>query len=86
MDKIIEQSKKAIIPQIVKNFYDNKKIKGYIPFIANKESNTVFLRKYHNKYNKNILHTEGNEKKLPNIYKYMPLNKGINTDSLKHLK
>ena len=86
MDKIIEQSKKAIIPQIVKNFYDNKKIKGYIPFIANKESNTVFLRKYHKKYNKNILHTEGNEKKLPNIYKYMPLNKGINTDSLKNLK
>ena len=86
MDKIIEQSKKAIIPQIVKNFYDNKKIKGYIPFIANKESNTVFLRKYHKKYNKKILHTEGNEKKLPNIYKYMPLNKGINTDSLKNLK
>ena len=75
MDKIIEQSKKAIIPQIVKNFYDNKKIKGYIPFIANKESNTVFLRKYHNKYNKKILNTEGNLKMLPKIYKHIPINK-----------
>ena len=86
MDKIIEQSKKAIIPQLVKNFYDNKKIKGYIPFIGNKESNTLFLRKYHKKYKKNILHTEGNERRLPKIYKYMPLNKSINPDNLKYLK
>ena len=47
IDQIIEKSKKAVIPTMVKNFYENKKVKGYIPFIANKESNTLFLRKYH---------------------------------------
>ena len=75
VDNMILKTKKAIIPKIVKNFYDNKKIKGYIPFIANKESNTVFLRKYHNKYNKKILNTEGNLKMLPKIYKHIPINK-----------
>ena len=69
------KSKKSIIPKIVKNFYDNKKSKGYIPFIANKESNTLFLRKYHQKYNKNILNTESNLKSLPKIYKHIPFNK-----------
>ena len=75
MDNMILKTKKAIIPKIVKNFYDNKKIKGYIPYIANKESNTVFLRKYHNKYNNKILNTEGNLKILPKIYKHIPISK-----------
>jgi hypothetical protein len=78
MDKIIEKTKGAIVPKIVKNFYENQKNKGYIPFIANKESNTIFLRKYHKKYNKNIIYTEGNEKILPKIYKHMPLNRNFN--------
>ena len=38
------------IPEIVKDYYLNIKKRGYIPFIANKESNTLFLRKYHKKY------------------------------------
>ena len=41
------------IPQIVKNYYLQKKKKGYTPLIVNKKSNTIFLRKYHKKYNEN---------------------------------
>ena len=41
------------IPQIVKNYYFQIKQKGCIPLIANKKSNTIFLRKYHKKYNEN---------------------------------
>ena len=41
------------IPQIVKNYYNQKKQKGCIPLIVNKKSNTIFLRKYHKKYNDN---------------------------------
>ena len=41
------------IPDIVKNFYLEKKQKGCIPLIVNKRSNTIFLRKYHKKYNEN---------------------------------
>ena len=41
------------IPDIVKNFYLEKKQKGCIPLIVNKRSNTLFLRKYHKKYNDN---------------------------------
>ena len=82
IDQIIEKSKKAVIPTMVKNFYENKKVKGYIPFIANKESNTLFLRKYHKKYNENKLHTEGNDEKiLPIINKHMPLNKSSNQNN-----
>ena len=39
------------IPEIVKNYYSKIKKRGYIPLIVNKESNTIFLRKYHKKYN-----------------------------------
>ena len=39
------------IPLIVKNYYSKIKKRGYIPLITNKESNTIFLRKYHKKYN-----------------------------------
>lgn len=81
MDKIIEKNKKEIIPKIVKNFYENKKIRGYISFIANKKSNTLFLRKYHKKYDKNILLTEDNEKILPKIYKNLPLNKSLSPNN-----
>ena len=41
------------IPDIVKNFYLEKKQKGCIPLIVNKKWNTIFLRKYHKKYNEN---------------------------------
>ncbi len=74
IDKMIEKTKKAIIPKIVKNFYENKKNKGYISFITNKQSNTIFLKKYGKKYDsnelyKNNVHTEENGKYLPKIYK-----------------
>ena len=39
------------IPEIIKDYYLQIKKRGYVPFIANKESNTLFLRKYHKKYN-----------------------------------
>ena len=39
------------IPEIVKDYYSKIKKRGYIPLITNKESNTIFLRKYHKKYN-----------------------------------
>ena len=39
------------IPEIVKNYYSQRKKRGYIPLIPNKESNTIFLRKFHKKYN-----------------------------------
>ena len=61
IDKMIHNSKKAIIPKIVKHFYDNKKIKGLVPYINNKESNTLFLRKYNKKNNPIIIY---NNKKL----------------------
>ena len=41
------------IPDIVKNFYLQRKKKGCIPLIVNKRSNTLFLRKYYKKYNEN---------------------------------
>ena len=86
IDKKIEKTKKSIIPQMVKNFYDDKKNKGYIPFIANKNSNTLFLKKYKKKYdkkesNKNIFHTEGNGKYLPKISKYLPVNKSLSPNN-----
>ena len=82
IDKMIEKTKKSIIPRIVKNFYDDKKNKGYIPFIANKKSNTLFLKKYKKKYdnngiNENTLHTEVKRKYLPKIYKYLPVNRSL---------
>ena len=42
IDNIILKSKISIFQKIVKIFYDNKKSKGFIPFISNKESNTLF--------------------------------------------
>ena len=38
------------IPEIVKEYYSQIRKKGCIPLITNKESNTLFLRKYHKKY------------------------------------
>ena len=38
------------IPEIVKEYYSQIRKKGCIPLITNKESNTIFLRKYHKKY------------------------------------
>ena len=46
------KSQKELIPDIIKNYYNDKKIKGYASLIPNKESNTLFLRKYHKKYNR----------------------------------
>ena len=45
-------SQKELIPEIIRNFYNDKKMKGYVSIIPNKESNTLFLRKYHKKYKK----------------------------------
>jgi hypothetical protein len=42
---------KELMPEIIKNFYEDKKMKGYASIIPNKESNTLFLRKFHKKYN-----------------------------------
>ena len=80
IDKIIAKSKnkKEILPKMVKNFYNDKKIRGYVPFIGNKESNTVFLRKFHKKYQKNYIKTEGNINTLPKILK---VNRTINDNS-----
>ena len=80
IDKIIAKSKnkKDILPKMVKNFYNDKKIRGYVPFIGNKESNTVFLRKFHKKYQKNFIQTEGNIDTLPKIFK---VNRSINTNN-----
>lgn len=44
---------KELIPEIVKNYYNDKKMKGYASLIPHKESNTLFLRKFHKKYNQN---------------------------------
>ena len=82
IDQIIEKTKKAIVPKLVKDFYKDKKIKGFIPFIPNKENNTLFLRKYHKKYNKkfnkNTINSEKNESSLPKILKCFPGNKTLN--------
>ena len=44
-------SQKELIPDIIKNFYKEKKMKGYVSLIPKKEFNTLFLRKFHKKYN-----------------------------------
>ena len=41
------------ISEKVKRYYSQIKQKGYIPLIVNKRFNTIFLRKYHKKYNEN---------------------------------
>ena len=53
---------KEFMPEIVKNFYDDKKMKGYASLIPHKESNTLFLRKYHKKYNNKNLESNSNNK------------------------
>ena len=61
------------IPEIVKEYYSKIKKGGYIPLIPKKESNTIFLRKYHKKYkdveeqNKNLGINEGLLPKLNNV-------------------
>jgi CRP-like cAMP-binding protein len=61
------------IPEIVKEYYSKIKKGGYIPLITKKESNTIFLRKYHKKYkdveeqNKNLGKNEGLLPKLNNV-------------------
>ena len=52
--KILEGiNNKELMPEIIKKFYKDKKEKGYASFIPNKEFNTLFLKRYHKKYNKN---------------------------------
>ena len=53
---------KEFMPEIIKNFYNDKKMKGYVSLIPNKESNTLFLRKYHKKYNQNEQNNSNNKK------------------------
>ena len=58
------------IPEIVKEYYSQIRKKGCIPLITNKESNTIFLRKFHKKY-KDI--SEERVNKSPNkIGKILP--------------
>jgi DNA polymerase-3 subunit alpha len=52
--KILEEiNNKELMPEIIKQFYKDKKKKGYASFIPNKEFNTLFIKRYHKKYNKN---------------------------------
>ena len=44
---------KELIPEIIRNYYEDKKLKGYASLIPHKNSNTLFLRKFHKKYNQN---------------------------------
>ena len=73
--------KKIFAPMMVKEYYDNIKKKGCIPFIGNKKSNTIFLRKFRKKYNEtnspkfgeNIMSNE-----LPRINRYYTKNIKLN--------
>ena len=56
-------NQKVLIPQIIRNYYNDKKMKGYASLIPNKESNTLFLRKFHKKYHLNEQNTSKNKKK-----------------------
>ena len=59
--KILERiNSKELIPEIIKQFYKDKKKKGYVSLIPNKEFNTLFLRRYHKKYNKNEENSNSN--------------------------
>jgi hypothetical protein len=51
------------MPEIIKQFYKDKKKKGYVSFIPNKEFNTLFLKRYHKKYNKNEENNTNNSNK-----------------------
>ena len=71
INKFKKKTTTGRIPEIVKDYYSQIKKRGYIPLIGNKESNTIFLRKYRRKYNdaeesqtKNL---NKNEKILPKI-------------------
>jgi len=49
--KILEGiNNKEFMPEIIKQFYNDKKKKGYVSLIPKKEFNTLFLRRYHKKY------------------------------------
>ena len=52
----INKNNKKIEQNIVKikSFYKQLKREGCIPFITNKEKNTLFKRKYHQKYRKEL--------------------------------
>ena len=43
-------NKQDLIPIIIKDFYKDIRLNGYISFIHNREMNTVFMRKYNKKY------------------------------------
>ena len=55
-------SQKELMPEIIRNFYNDKKMKGYVSIIPNKEYNTLFLRKYHKKYNQSEQNNSKNNK------------------------
>ena len=54
---------KVLIPEIIRNFYNDIKMKGYVSLMPNKESNTLFLRKFHKKYNLNGQNTNTSKNK-----------------------
>ena len=43
-------NKQDLMSSIIKDFYKDIRLNGYISFIHNKEINTVFMRKYNKKY------------------------------------
>ena len=75
-----EELKKKLSLDVIKNFYEEIKKRGYSSFIHNKESNTIFNRKYKRKYGTNssqkILTPQNENKKnslfLPIIKKKIP--------------
>ena len=62
MNKLKIIHPKELLSNIVKDYYNNIKSKGFISFISKRETNTYFTRKTHNRYNK--------EKKLENNRKF----------------
>ena len=42
--------KKLKIPDVIKDYYNEIKMKGFLSFLPKKEANTYFMRKFHQKY------------------------------------
>ena len=69
-----KNKKKEIIQEIVKGFYQQIRNQGCVRFISKKENNTIFMRKFHKKYNK-VDEEKKNKKNLNRIFNYKSLPK-----------
>ena len=61
------------VPMMVKEYYNDIKKKGCVPFIGNKNTNTIFLRKFGKKYKENNIQKSGEKimsNELPKIKTY----------------